>query len=955
MKRLVSLMLIFLIVLPTFALFTPKARASENVIFQDDFESYAVGTFPSSGGWQIVWNGAGDQYQVVTNSYSNSPTKSLHLMGSYGWSVVVKRDFSSSSSIIGYETYMMASPGGGGDVAFCNIPIETWGRYYAMVGFGTDGYIFACEKNNEGIHQLQPFTPHTWYKIRVVIDRTAKLYDVWIDDVLKRQDIPIYYDPWEILSLQFQVGWVNITNYFDDAKVFEASEAPPEGGLVGYWKLDEGSGNTAVDSSGKGNTGTLQNGPVWVDGKEGKALGFDGVDDFVQVTDSSSLHLSTAVTVEAWVYLPTGADFSQGRTILSKDASNGGTGLNFGICNDAGGVQFGVGTDGVYSPIIGVDTPTGYVPRDVWTHVAATYDGSLMKAYVNGVLCVSNPWTGGINTDNGMPLTLGKKNFYPWSYEYWMNGSIDEVKMYNRALSPQEIQTDMEAPGAGASTSVSCSPNPGSIFQPVTCTATVSGFSPTGTITWSTSSMGGSFSQFTCTLSNGACSTTYIDNFTGSVTIVASYSGDSNNMPSSGSNSLIVTSGGPIYYSANYTSVQAAIDAAPSGATVIIAPGFYTEFLIVNKPLTIIGEKDPPVFSGGASAIYLTLLSGASGSNVTGIEITYWPEGILVVNASHCSIYGNIMAFIGSSGIVLEGSNATHNFISNNIFQDTPTPINLTASAGNNTFYGNIITSQTSVTLNIGADGNSVYGNSISGNGILVNMTNSNGNLIYHNNFLTVTNITVVATGNNSWDDGYPSGGNYWSIAPHVVGSNNTDHYPLMKPWPLAAGHCVAVISVVAAKIVIGQGFNCSLTVCAGDNGEYSESFSVTAYANITGIGTRQVNGLNASCQMVLTFAWNTADLAYGNYTVSAYAQPVAGQTDVSGNGFTLGTVKVTIPGDVNGDFKVGLPDLVLLAQAYGSKPSNNNWNSNADIDGNNVAGLSDLVTLAQHYGQHYP
>jgi hypothetical protein len=230
-KRARSVVLIVLIALSMFTTFVPKAIASENVIFQDDFESYAVGTFPSAGGWSIVWNGAGDQYQAITDSYYSSPTKSLQLMGSYGWSVVVKKDFSSSSNIIGYEAYMMASPGGGGSVAFCNIPIETWGKYHAMVALGTDGYIWACEKNNEGIHQLQPFTPYTWYKIRVVVDRTAKLYNVWIDDVLERQNIPIYYDPWEILSLQFQVGWVSIKNYFDNVKVFEVSGSPPHGGL----------------------------------------------------------------------------------------------------------------------------------------------------------------------------------------------------------------------------------------------------------------------------------------------------------------------------------------------------------------------------------------------------------------------------------------------------------------------------------------------------------------------------------------------------------------------------------------------------------------------------------------------------------------------------------------------------------------------------------------------------
>jgi hypothetical protein len=226
MKRAFSLSMIFLIVLPAFVVLTPKVQASENVIFQDDFESYSVGTFPSSGGWQIVWNGAGDAYQVITNAYYSSPTKSLQLKGAYGWSVVVKKDFSSSSNLIGYETRLMASEGGGGSVAFCNIPIETWGRYYAMVGFGTDGFIWACSRNNEGYQQLQPFTPYSWYKIRVLIDRSAKAYDVWIDDVLRGQDISIYYDPWEILSLQFQVGWVSIKNYFDNVKVFGVSGQP---------------------------------------------------------------------------------------------------------------------------------------------------------------------------------------------------------------------------------------------------------------------------------------------------------------------------------------------------------------------------------------------------------------------------------------------------------------------------------------------------------------------------------------------------------------------------------------------------------------------------------------------------------------------------------------------------------------------------------------------------------
>lgn len=105
----------------------------------------------------------------------------------------------------------------------------------------------------------------------------------------------------------------------------------------------------------------------------------------------------------------------------------------------------------------------------------------------------------------------------------------------------------------------------------------------------------------------------------------------------------------------------------------------------------------------------------------------------------------------------------------------------------------------------------------------------------------------------------------------------------------------------------------------------------------------------------VLTFSWNSLGVGFGNYSLKAVADTVSGETNIANNNFTDGVISVTVPGDINGDFKVNLSDLVLLANAYGSIPGETKWNPNADISDNGIVGLSDLVLLATHYGQQYP
>jgi hypothetical protein len=193
-----------------------------------------------------------------------------------------------------------------------------------------------------------------------------------------------------------------------------------------------------------------------------------------------------------------------------------------------------------------------------------------------------------------------------------------------------------------------------------------------------------------------------------------------------------------------------------------------------------------------------------------------------------------------------------------------------------------------------------------------------------------------------------------------VIDANNTDYYPLMKPWAAQAGHCVEILSAATAKTVVGQGFSANMTVCVADNGEYAESFNVTAYANSVQIISQQVS-LNASCQTVLRFAWNTTSLAYGNYTINAYAQPVSNQTNIANNNFTGGWIILAGDGDVAGsphgwpDAVTDISDISIIARSFMTAPGSSLWNPNADINNDGVIDISDISIAARHFMQTWP
>jgi hypothetical protein len=167
-------------------------------------------------------------------------------------------------------------------------------------------------------------------------------------------------------------------------------------------------------------------------GKYGKALAFNGTSSLVTVNDTAALHLTTAMTLEAWVRPSASGSW---RSTLLKETSNG---LAYGLyASDASSRP-----DGSIHIAADIDvTGPAAIALNVWTHLAASYDGTAFKLYVNGIQVTSRAVSGSVATSTS-PLRLGGNKI--WG-EYFA-GVIDEVRIYNRALSAAEIQTDMNSP-----------------------------------------------------------------------------------------------------------------------------------------------------------------------------------------------------------------------------------------------------------------------------------------------------------------------------------------------------------------------------------------------------------------------------------------------------------------------------------------------------------------------------
>ncbi len=198
--------------------------------------------------------------------------------------------------------------------------------------------------------------------------------------------------------------------------------------LVAAYAFEEGSGSSVSDASGRGNVGTIQNATWTTAGKYGKGLAFNGTTARVTVPDAASLHLTTGMTLEAWV---SPSDVTAAwRDVIYKGNDN----YFLEATSSRGGVP---GAGGTFGEVYGTTT----LPPGAWTHLAVTYDGATLRLYVNGTQVSSVARTGPIATSTN-PLQIGGDSLYGQFFA----GVIDEVRIYNVARTPSQIQSDMSTP-----------------------------------------------------------------------------------------------------------------------------------------------------------------------------------------------------------------------------------------------------------------------------------------------------------------------------------------------------------------------------------------------------------------------------------------------------------------------------------------------------------------------------
>jgi len=227
--------------------------------------------------------------------------------------------------------------------------------------------------------------------------------------------------------------------------------------LVAQWKLDDGAGTTAMDTSGKGNHGTLKDNPTFVNGKFDLALAFANSRVAIPASDSLSADLfQGSFTLSAWIN--SALRSNQWKQIFRAIKTNNASNNTLFITND-GMLSWRGRVNGAWAWGM-CETASGVVPANQWTHIAVVGDGTNFRIYVNGVLSQESAF----QTTDGSNATYYIGGDPGTSYESY-SGMVDDLRVYDHALSEDDIRSSMENQGGAALKAYEPNPANGTLHE----------------------------------------------------------------------------------------------------------------------------------------------------------------------------------------------------------------------------------------------------------------------------------------------------------------------------------------------------------------------------------------------------------------------------------------------------------------------------------------------------------
>jgi hypothetical protein len=275
----------------------------------------------------------------------------------------------------------------------------------------------------------------------------------------------------QFLSLQSVAVWRREVSFAFVFLLLTAGPLAAQSVPLAAWSFDEGSGTVVSDATGSGNLADLSNGPAWTPGRHGSALSFDGVDDRVTLrTYNATMNMTSprTFTLSAWINPRSNSAWQM---IVNKPAraTHSSPYFDWSLHREK--------TTGKVVAFLGCEmiqrTSTNSTPLNTWTHVAVTYDGSVLRHYINGALDRTTNVSCAIANTSSQRIRIGANG----GGSEVFNGMLDDVRIYGRALSASEIQTDMNT-GVGGTTS----PAPDTTVPTISITSPGAGATVSGSI-----------------------------------------------------------------------------------------------------------------------------------------------------------------------------------------------------------------------------------------------------------------------------------------------------------------------------------------------------------------------------------------------------------------------------------------------------------------------------------------